>query len=94
MTSSFFCPNVGPADRAVRIVIGLALIALVFMGPMTPFGWVGVIPLMSGLLGWCGLYSVLKISTCKTGNCCTKESEGSASSESDKKSSCCGGGCH
>ena len=61
------CKNVGTADHIVRIVIGLVLIALVFVGPQTPWGWLGVVPLATGLLGCCGLYTLLGIKTCKTG---------------------------
>jgi phosphatidylglycerophosphate synthase len=57
--------NVGAADRAVRVVIGLVLIALVFVGPKTPWGWIGLIPLLTGLISFCPLYRVLGIRTCK-----------------------------
>jgi Inner membrane protein YgaP-like, transmembrane domain len=55
--------NVGAADRIVRIIIGLAVLALVFVGPRTPWGWVGLLPLATGVMGWCPLYSVLKVRT-------------------------------
>ena len=57
--------NVGGVDRVLRIVIGLALISLVFIGPKTPWGWIGVIPLATGFIRFCPLYPLLKISTCK-----------------------------
>ena len=60
-----FKTNVGSADRAIRIVIGLVLIALVFVGPKTPWGWIGVIPLATGFLRTCPLYTLLGIRTCK-----------------------------
>ena len=56
--------NVGTLDRVVRIVLGLVLIALVFVGPKTAWGWLGVIPLVTGLLRTCPLYTVLGFSTC------------------------------
>ncbi|MCW2284660.1 hypothetical protein M2323_002547 [Rhodoblastus acidophilus] len=56
--------NVGQLDRLVRIIIGLALISLVFVGPQTAWGWIGVLPLITGLVGWCGLYTVLGLNTC------------------------------
>ena len=59
-----FRNNVGGLDRGVRIAVGLALIALVFIGPQTPWGWLGLIPLVTGLLGTCPLYTLLKINTC------------------------------
>lgn len=56
--------NVGILDRGLRIVVGLGLISLVFVGPHTPWGWVGLVPLLTGLVGMCPLYSVLGIRTC------------------------------
>jgi len=56
--------NVGTVDRAIRVIVGIVLIALVFVGPQTPWGWIGVIPLVTGLIGYCPLYSLLGIRTC------------------------------
>jgi ABC-type polysaccharide/polyol phosphate export permease len=56
--------NVGTIDRIVRIVVGLALIALVFVGPQTPWGWIGVIPLATALIGFCPAYRLFGLSTC------------------------------
>lgn len=56
--------NEGTLDRAVRVVLGLGLIGLVFAGPHTPLGWIGVVPLATGLVGFCPLYKVLGIDTC------------------------------
>ena len=58
--------NVGTVDKVIRIVLGLALIALVFVGPQTPWGWIGIIPLVTGLFGFCPLYSVLGMNTSGT----------------------------
>ena len=58
--------NIGSADKAVRIVAGVALIALVFTGPQTPWGWLGLIPLLTAAISFCPLYRLLGISTCKT----------------------------
>ena len=58
--------NVGTVDKVIRIILGLVLIALVFVGPQTPWGWIGIIPLVTGLVGICPLYSVLGINTCPT----------------------------
>lgn len=59
--------NVGNVDKVARIIFGIILISLVFVGPQTPWGWLGVIPLVTGLIGFCPLYKVLGLSTCK--NC-------------------------
>jgi hypothetical protein len=56
--------NEGTVDRVLRVVGGAALISLVFVGPETPWGWVGVVPLVTGLIGNCPVYSLLGISTC------------------------------
>lgn len=57
--------NVGRIDRILRIIIGLALISLVFVGPQTAWGWIGVVPLVTALLGWCPGYALLGIKSCK-----------------------------
>lgn len=56
--------NVGGIDRLLRITVGLVLIALVFVGPKTPLGWIGVIPLTTGTLRMCPLYSLFGFNTC------------------------------
>jgi hypothetical protein len=57
--------NEGSIDRAVRVVIGLVLISLVFIGPQSPWGWIGLIPLVTGLVGFCPMYTLFGMSTCK-----------------------------
>ena len=59
-----FKTNLGGIDRVFRIVVGLLLIAIVFVGPQTPWGWLGVIPLATGLLRTCPLYALLGLNTC------------------------------
>ncbi len=56
--------NVGSVDKTLRIVVGLVLIALVFVGPQTPWGWIGVVLLATGLMGWCPAYMPFGIKTC------------------------------
>lgn len=56
--------NMGSADRVIRAVIGLVLLSLVFVGPQTPWGWIGVIPLVTAAIGLCPLYSIVGIRTC------------------------------
>ena len=56
--------NEGNIDRALRIIAGLALIALTLTGNIGLWGWIGVVPLATGLIGWCPLYTVLGIKTC------------------------------
>ena len=56
--------NVGTVDRVVRIIIGLVLIALVFVGPHTPWGWIGIVPLATALIGFCPAYALFGLNTC------------------------------
>lgn len=56
--------NLGTLDRVLRIVVGLILIALVFVGPQTPWGWIGLIPLTTALIGWCPAYRLVGLNTC------------------------------
>lgn len=61
-----FRQNMGTIDRAIRIIIGLALIAGFFLDPTASYRWaylLGIIPLATGLMGSCWLYSLLGIST-------------------------------
>lgn len=56
--------NEGTIDRAVRIVLGLGLISLAFIGPQSPLGYLGLVPLATGLIGFCPLYKIFGLSTC------------------------------
>jgi hypothetical protein len=58
--------NVGGIDRLLRITGGVVLIGLVALGQIGWWGWLGVIPLATGLIGWCPPYAMLGFSTCKT----------------------------
>jgi hypothetical protein len=55
--------NVHNIERVVRIVVGLVLLCLVFVGPQTAWGWIGLLPLVTGIVGWCPPYALLKINT-------------------------------
>ena len=56
--------NEGTIDRALRILSGLVLIALAATGTVGVWGWIGVVPLATGLIGWCPAYTLLGINTC------------------------------
>jgi len=58
--------NVGGIDRVLRILVGLALIALVFVGPKVIWGWVGLVPLLTGIFKFCPAYKLLGVNTCPT----------------------------
>lgn len=57
-------------DRALRVLLGLGLLSLVFLGPQTPWGLVGLVPLITGLVGSCPVYSLLGIGTCPREGAC------------------------
>jgi len=57
--------NVGGIDKVLRIVIGLVLISLVFIGPKSMWGWLGIIPLATGLINFCPLYPLIGFSTAR-----------------------------
>lgn len=56
--------NIGKIDRILRIVVGLVLISLVFVGPQTLWGLLGIIPLVTAFVRFCPLYTLLGINTC------------------------------
>jgi hypothetical protein len=56
--------NVGGIDRALRLIVGIVLIALVFVGPQTPWGWIGIVPLATALFGFCPAYRLIGLNTC------------------------------
>lgn len=56
--------NMGRLDRSLRAILGIILIALVFVGPQSAWGWLGVLPLTTAVLGFCPIYSMLGIKTC------------------------------
>lgn len=58
--------NVGTMDRSLRIVAGIVLIALAATGTVGWWGWLGLLPLATGLVGWCPPYAMFGINTCKT----------------------------
>ena len=56
--------NVGGIDKILRVIVGLVLITLAATGMVGVWGWIGVIPLVTGLVGWCPLYRLLGMNTC------------------------------
>ena len=56
--------NVGGLDRFLRVIIGVGLIVSALMGYFTPWGWIGVVPLATALVGWCPAYVPFGISSC------------------------------
>lgn len=58
--------NVGGIDRILRIAVGLVLIGLAATGTVGWWGWLGIVPLATGAIGWCPPYAMFGWSTCKT----------------------------
>ncbi|MCE1162117.1 MAG: DUF2892 domain-containing protein [Thiomonas sp.] len=56
--------NVGGIDRILRIIVGIVLIALTLMGTIGVWGWIGIVPLVTGLFKFCPLYSIIGMNTC------------------------------
>ena len=57
--------NVGGIDKVLRIIIGIILIASTAIGLVGVWGWIGLVPLLTGLFNFCPLYTLLGIKTCK-----------------------------
>jgi hypothetical protein len=57
--------NVGGIDRILRIAVGGVLVALVATGTVGWWGWLGLVPLATGLIGWCPPYALLGFNTCR-----------------------------
>lgn len=61
--------NMGSIDRILRLVAGIALILFALLGPADLawkwIGWIGVVPVVTALIGWCPAYTILGIKTCK-----------------------------
>lgn len=56
--------NEGTADRIVRVIAGLVILSLAFIGPKTAWGYIGLLPIATGLVGYCPAYALFGISTC------------------------------
>ena len=60
--------NEGTIDRALRVAVGILLLALTLTNTIGMWGWIGVVPLLTGAIGWCPLYTVFGINTCPMKN--------------------------
>jgi hypothetical protein len=66
VSQSLFPRNEAMWDRAMRVVLGLAVLSLIFWGPKSLWGLVGLLPLVTGLAGSCPAYTLLGVGTCQT----------------------------
>lgn len=64
--TSFLAKNVGSPDRIFRVLLGVGLLALAFVGPKTPWGYIGIIPILTAVFSFCPAYAVFGFSTCRT----------------------------
>lgn len=62
--ASLLPTNEHPIERVLRALVGLGVLSLAFVGPKTPWGYLGIVPLATGLLGSCPLYTIFGFSTC------------------------------
>ena len=53
------------AERIARVVVGVGILSLAFVGPQTAWGYIGIVPILTGFTGFCPLYTLLGINTCK-----------------------------
>ena len=59
---SLFPTNIGKVERIVRALLGVGILSLTVVGPRSPWAYLGLLPLLTALLGWCPLYSLLGLS--------------------------------
>jgi hypothetical protein len=57
--------NIGMVERIIRVVVGIGILSLAFVGPKSPWAYLGILPLLSGAVGWCPPYALLGISTAR-----------------------------
>lgn len=69
MLAKVFPRNEHLADRVLRVMLGVVLLALTVVGPKTPWGLLGIVPLTTGLMGSCPLYTMLGLQTCRRATC-------------------------
>ncbi|MCF8057864.1 MAG: DUF2892 domain-containing protein [Bacteriovoracaceae bacterium] len=56
--------NEGTLDRVFRVLVGLGVLSLAFIGPKSNLGYIGIIPLVTGAIGYCPIYALIGISSC------------------------------
>lgn len=62
--ANFLATNEHPIERVIRVIAGIGILSLAFIGPKSSLGYLGAIPLLTGLLGSCPLYTLVGINTC------------------------------
>jgi Protein of unknown function (DUF2892) len=64
MFDKLFPANEHPIERVIRVALGLTVLSFAFVGPQTAWGFLGLIPILTGIVGSCPAYTLLGISTC------------------------------
>lgn len=72
MLSKLLPNNEHAIERVVRVLLGVGLLSLYFAGPQTPWGLIGAVPLLTGAIGSCPLYTIFGVSTCRASKGSTK----------------------
>ena len=65
MASKLFPKNGHQVERVLRVLVGIGVLSLAFVGPQTPLGYLGIVPLLTGIVGTCPAYTLFGFSTCK-----------------------------
>lgn len=66
--------NIGNIERGIRILVGLGILSLTVIGPQTLWGLLGILPILTGIIGWCPPYHLLGINTCRKDDQCEGKS--------------------
>jgi len=66
--------NIGNIERGIRIIGGLAIFSLAFVGPQSPWALLGIVPVLTGIIGWCPPYHLLGVNTCRKDEQCEGKS--------------------
>jgi Protein of unknown function (DUF2892) len=66
MANKLFPKNVHQVERVLRVLVGIGVLSLAFIGPQTPWGYLGIVPLLTGIVGTCPAYTLFGFSTCKS----------------------------
>ena len=64
MAMNLFPRNEGTVDRTLRVLVGIGILSLAFVGPHSPWGYLGLLPIVTGLVGTCPAYTIFGLSTC------------------------------
>lgn len=66
--------NIGNIERIIRVILGAGILSLAFIGPQSLWALLGIVPILTGLVGWCPPYHLLGINTCRKGESCEGKS--------------------